>query len=445
MKYCARVATVGGLRVLHVSTYDAGGGAARAARALHDAMVRQGIDSTLLTAVPSGVDPTIIGLPGRSGRIRFLASRELEHRLWHVQSTGVRTWRSPAYFGALRARTIDAWGADVVNLHWVTDGLLTVPQIGRILTPTAWSLYDMWAFCGSEHYGVDTPDARWRSGYTRANRPGNARGVDLDRLCWTRKTKRWTRPMSLVAASSWMADRVRSSRLMGSWPLDTVPHPIDCRVFTPQQRSVARRRLGIDDAGPVVLFLSSAGIGDTRKGWDLLDRALERVRRVHPGIRALIVGPKDAGPPESDEVRGDQANRIWAGTVSNDADLAWHYAAADVVAVPSREDNMPLTAMEAQACGRSVVGFRIGGVPDIVEHGRTGILAATIDSESLADALEAALDDALSSDAMGLAARERAVARWSDEPVVSGYVRVYEQARRQQPSSRGPVSQAPQR
>jgi glycosyltransferase involved in cell wall biosynthesis len=201
-------------------------------------------------------------------------------------------------------------------------------------------------------------------------------------------------------------------------------------VFSPQQRAVARRRLGIDDAGPIVLFLSSAGITDARKGWDLLDGALARLRRVHPDIRALIVGPTGHA-----EAADDHANRIWAGTVTNDEDLAWHYAAADVVAVPSREDNMPLTAMEAQACGRAVVGFRIGGMPDIVEHGRTGILAATIDSELLADALEATLDDALGSDEMGHAARERAVNRWSDEPVVRGYLRVYEQARRQQTPS----------
>lgn len=403
-------------------------------------MVRQGVDSTLLTAVPSTAvpsangatapDPRIIGLPGRLGRLRFLAARELEHRLWHVQSSSLRTWRSPALFGALRARSIDALGADVVNLHWVTDGLLTITEIGRIRTPAAWSLYDMWAFCGSEHYGVDTPDARWRTGYTPANRPRADRGIDLDRICWSRKQGHWQSPLELVAASSWMASRVSSSALMRSWPLSTVPHPIDCQVFTPRERAIARQHLGIDGSGPVVLFLSSAGTSDTRKGWDLLHGALQRVRRTHPGARALIVGPTSAeqARPQDGDARADDQSLIWAGTVKDDARLAWHYAAADVVAVPSREDNMPLTAMEAQACGRSVVAFRIGGLPDIVEHGRTGLLADAIDIDLLADALESALDDALGADAMGRAARDRAVALWSDEPVVNGYLRVYEQA-----------------
>ena len=384
-------------------------------------MIRQGIDSTLLTAVPTGSDSTIIGPPGRFSRLGFLVSRELEHRLWRVQRSSVRTWRSPAYFGSLSARTLDDFGADVVNLHWVTDGLLTIPQIGRIRTPTAWSLYDMWAFCGSEHYGVDTADARWRTGYTKANRPPGDGGLDLDRFCWTRKHQRWTKPIHLVAASSWMADRVHTSALLASWPSATVPHPIDCTVFAPRERAIARRRLGIDDSGPLILFLSSAGISDARKGWDLLDAALTGLRRAHPGTRALIVGPSDA------DAIAHYPQHIWAGTVSDDSELSWYYAAADVVAVPSREDNMPLTAMEAQACGRAVVAFRIGGLPDIVDDGRTGFLAEAIDSDHLAEALQAALDDALGADDLGQAARERAVARWSDEPVVNGYLRVYEQ------------------
>ena len=222
-----------------------------------------------------------------------------------------------------------------------------------------------------------------------------------------------------------MASRVRSSALMSTWPLDLVPHPIDCQTFAPHDRRVARQRLGISDDGPIVLFLSSAGTTDPRKGWDLLAPALDQVRSSHPGVRALVVGPvsADAGSPGSSD-----DHTMWAGTIANDEDLAWHYAAADVVAVPSREDNMPLTAMEAQACGRCVVAFRIGGLPDIVEHGTTGLLAESIDSALLADVLTMALDDALGSDSMGRAARDRAVALWSDEPVVSGYLRAYEHA-----------------
>jgi glycosyltransferase involved in cell wall biosynthesis len=118
----------------------------------------------------------------------------------------------------------------------------------------------------------------------------------------------------------------------------------------------------------------------------------------------------------------------WTGPLHGDGLLCTFYGSADVLAVPSREDNMPLTAMEAQACGRSVVGFAIGGLPDIVAHDATGYLAPEGDTESLAAGLAEALSDASAGDVWGQAARARALATWSGAVVVQQYVDAYARA-----------------
>lgn len=392
--------------VLHLSTTGAaGGGAGRAAEALHRAMVQEGIASHMITA--------------RGPKFNFASWAD--RQVWKLQRSPVKTWRSPAVFGSLSAKQINAHPADVVNLHWITNGFLTIEEIGRIEKPIVWSLYDMWAFCGTEHYGVDSPDARWRTGYTKANRPESERGVDIDRHAWQRKQRHW-QASSVVAASTWLTDRARDSALMGAWPITTIPHVIDTGAFAVEDREVARNRLRLNlpSAVPVILFLSSAGISDTRKGFDLLEESLPPVKDQFPETRLLVVGP-----PDESRSHAGGLPIVWFGTATSNNELRDLYCAADIVAVPSREDNMPLTAMEGQACGRPVVAFNVGGLPDIIKHLETGYLAHASDSASFAEGLIHALSSRRKP-YWGSGARERAVQQWSPHVVVKDYVSVYE-------------------
>jgi hypothetical protein len=282
--------------VLHLSTYDTNGGAARAAFALHEAMLSEGVDSTFRTA----------------GGSRFTLASVLDRQLWRLQRSPNTAWRSPARFGSLNADEINRSAVDVVNLHWVTNGFLSVTEIGRITKPVVWSLYDMWPFAGTEHYGADTQDARWRTGYTKDNRPDDESGLDLDRLTWEAKRRSWVRPMHIVPASTWLTDSVRGSALMGSWPIHRVPHVVDSEAFSPMPAAEARAQLGLPPGIPLVLFLASAGIHDARKGFDLLEQALPAVRHAHPDLAVVIVGPV-----ESAYASPSSTPLIWHGPVQS--------------------------------------------------------------------------------------------------------------------------------
>ena len=394
------------MKVLHLSTTGgSGGGAGRAAATLHQAMLKQGTDSHMWTA---------------SG-LRYGISKRADRQLWRLQRSATRTWRSPAFFGSLKAKDIDAFGADVVNLHWVTDGFLSIEQIGKIRTPVVFSLYDMWVFTGSEHYGVNSPDARWRSCYTAENRPQSESGFDLDRWTWERKCQSW-QSMSLIAASSKFTDLARESALARDWPIQRIPHVIDTEEMAPQTRSAARNALGIGHDDPIVLFMSSAGIEDQRKGFDLLMEAMGEVIAAIPRAQVLVVGPHSP----SDHHIGGIPVRFFGTTQSNET-LRSLYSAADVTVVPSREDNMPLTAMEAQACGCTVVAFDLGGLPDIVEHQRTGFLAPPFETGALAEGLLLALSGSRNGQSWGSAARVKASREWSVPVVVSQYLKAYEE------------------
>jgi glycosyltransferase involved in cell wall biosynthesis len=379
-------------------------------------MVDSGVPSRMRVASRTVDDATVTS----GSDLKFRVANRLEHELWRLQRTPVKTWRSPARFGSLSATDINRSGADVVNLHWVTDGFLSVDEIGKITKPIVWSLYDMWPFAGTEHYGADKPDARWRSGYTKDNRPVDEGGIDLDRLTWQAKRKHWLTPMQIVPASTWLQDRAGASELMRSWPITRIAHVIDCDSFAPMDPTDARRALNLPVDRPLILFLASAGIRDDRKGFDLLEEALPIVRESHPDVAVVAVGPKEDGYTSPSGVP-----LLWQGSVRGDEALRLQYAAADVTVVPSREDNMPLTAMEAHSCGTSVVAFDIGGLPDIVSHHETGYLAEPFDTLSLATGLSQALGDAQHDRAWSRAARARSLATWSRERVVAQYLDLY--------------------
>jgi len=407
------------LKVLHVSTYDGHGGAGRAAFALHQAMLASGIASSMLVAQKSSSDPQVTALQGRH-EFAWRAAQFADHLLWNLQKSENKNWRSPARFGALSADVINASDADVVNLHWVTNGFLSIKEISRITKPIVWSLYDMWTFSGTEHYGADSLDARWRSGYTSSNRVAGDSGFDLDRATWNRKEKFWKHPMHLVPASSWLADRAAHSKIVHSWPITRIAHVIDTNTFAPMDRAQARARHSLPTDRSLVLFLSSGGIADDRKGWELLEAAMSKVKSAVPSVEIVI-----AGPATTDYTHPDGIPITWIGQVEGNAALQSLYAAANVVAVPSKEDNMPLTAMEAQSVGVPVAAFSIGGLPDIALDGVTGSLAPPFDVSALAAGIIDSLGAAGAS--RGLAARSHAIETWSPKVVVDSYLEIYEQ------------------
>ncbi len=366
-------------KILHLSTYDAHGGAARAAYAIHKALLSDGVKSTMRVAQSAHNDSTI--KPNR--KYPFKLAKELDRRIWSLQKSMTDTWRSPARFGSITAREINSSDADVVHLHWVTDGFMTVETIGAIQKPIVWSLCDAWAFSGAEHYATEISNLRSHQGYSKENRPKTDSGFDVDRWTWERKKQHWTSPMHLVPSSSWLTKSVEESELMGAWSTTRIPHIVNTDVFNLRDQADARSVTGIPNGRPVVLFLASAGIHDRRKGWDLLNQALQELEKLQP-LTVVIVGP----PPSQEEQQAIWANSvhqlIFVGEAMGDEQLAGLYASADITAVPSREDNMPITAMESQSCGTPVAAFKVGGLPDIVIHESTGYLAQAENPKDLA-------------------------------------------------------------
>ena len=228
--------------------------------------------------------------------------------------------------------------------------------------------------------------------------------------------------MHLLPASNWLTHSVQESALLNAWPTTRIPHLVNTKIFSEQDRDLARSQLGIPDNQPALLFLSSGGINDPRKGWDLLLEALSTPVGDQT-CTVLIVGPK----PTEIEQRTAQAQTPhvlrFVGEVFGDEQLALLYSAADATIVPSREDNMPLSAMESQSCGTPVVAFTVGGLPDIILHKQTGYLAEINNPVDLNLGIEWAI-----SSSSRQKVREHAASTWSPAVVIPQLKSVYRSA-----------------
>jgi glycosyltransferase involved in cell wall biosynthesis len=328
---------------------------------------------------------------------------------------------SPAIVPSRWSKRLNASDADVIHLHWINGEMMSISDIGQLTKPVVWTLHDMWAFCGAEHY---TEDFRWRDGYISSNRPSYEGGFDLNRWTLERKRKHWKRPMHIVTPSRWLAECAKQSVLMRDWPITVIPNAIDTNVWQPVDKTLARQLLHLPPDVPLLLFGAMGGAQDPRKGFDLLRAALNHLRGQLPGLELVVFGqltpkvPMDMGFPVH-----------YTGHLHDDVSLRLLYSAADVMAIPSRQDNLPNTGIEAHACGTPVVAFNSCGLPDIVVHQETGYLANAFDVADLAHGIAWMLDDTQRHAALRHAARQRAVTLWSNDVVAAQYKAVYAQFR----------------
>lgn len=387
-------------------------GAGRAADRLHKAFLAEGQDSHLW--LNSGIASTSTTVVNRGINKYFrLFLSVSSSKVLKLQRSEIKYPRSLSLFRSRLVDKINSSDFDVVNLHWVNGEMLSVRDISRIKKPIVMTLHDMWAFCGAEHYSPDGPDARWRSGYTRQNRLPTDSGLDLDRFTWNRKKLLWKKPFQLVCPSNWLADCVRNSALMGNWPVTVIPNPIDFNTYKPWPKSIAREMYGLPADAKIILFGALGSDGDGRKGQDLLLATLNHLKKKNlPNCHLAIFG--QSKPAKEPEI-GFPIH--WMGHKSDDLSMALFYSAADVMVVPSRMDNLPQTATEAQACGCPVVAFRVGGLKEILDHGLTGNLAEPFNVTRMADGICECLHEPICSANSRVRIWNRAKEIWSQSKV----------------------------
>lgn len=368
------------MNIVHVSAIDTVGGAALAAHRTHCSLLAAGVHSEMIVQDRRGHDPlvhaprTMIGrILGRYGNVRI--ERSLNR---FYPRRGSAAFHSQ-WVATNVVQRVRALRADLVHMHWICNGFVRVEALPRFGAPLVWTLHDMWPLTGGCHYNNGCRGFEARCG--RCPVLGSHSSLDLSRWVWLRKRRAWSGlNLTLVSPSRWLANEARRSSLFRDLRVDIIPPGIDLQLYRRMDRSAARTSLDLHISPIIILFGAVAAAHDHRKGFDLLQSALRKLQgRLPPDTRLVVFG--------SDGPRGDWdvgMKTDYVGTVRDERKLARLYAAANVFVLPSRQDNLPNTAVEATACGTPCVAFDVGGMRELIVPGETGWLAPAFDTDELA-------------------------------------------------------------
>lgn len=380
------------MTITHLNTSDIKGGAARAAYRLHQGLREIGVKSSMFVRGKSSSDETVRSVHLDQSLIARVRRR---WRRWYIQRSfteykedrpdGLELFSDDRT--AIASEVVDQCpDADIFNLHWIANFIDLSTFFEWINAPVVWTLHDMNAFTGGCHYNVGCD--RYKSTCGACPQLGSDDDRDLSRAIWQRKSDAYQSAIDagqlhIVAPSRWLAEEVRRSSLLGEAPVHTIPNGLDAKTFHPRETTGVRQAIEIPDHHRVLLFVAQS-TKNHRKGFDLLQEALQELSADAVTLVSIGSHEPDLEP---------DFHHVHLGSIKSDLLLSVFYSLADVFVIPSRQDNLPNTVLESMACGTPVVGFYVGGIPDMVRPGETGWLAEPEDASALRQAIAGALSD----------------------------------------------------
>jgi len=405
------------MNVLLISSSLEGGAGGATAR-LHGGLRRLGVASRLVVGqAPPDVSPQdAIVVPRSSLALALAGLNSFPLGLYpnRDKAEPFSVQAAPDGFSSMIGRL----HADLVNLHYICANYIRIETLARLRGPLVWTLHDMWAFTGGCHHNTACRRHTRKCGGCPALA---ARGAwDLSRWIWRRKAKAYRNlDLSIVTPSAWLAACARASSLFGSRRIEVIPNGIDTDLYRPIDRRIARSLLGLPQDELIVLF---AAWGNTRiKGFHLLMPALQKLRQS--GRRFILAVAGFARPADYPE---HPVETRFLGRLNEPLTMALAYSAADIYTAASMHENFPTAVMEAMACATPCVAFDVEGMPELIEHGWTGLLAHPFDVDDLAAKLAVLIDNEHVRRQMSQAARDTARQRFTNELCARRYQALFE-------------------
>ena len=417
------------MRILQLSTFDIRFGASIAARRLHEALLSNGQECDMLVAEAKSGAPrthsTFTGLGKFKARVRHNVDR------WPLSfyPNRIAGQFSPNWVPSPIYRKIDRLRPNVIHMHWFQSNFLPTPTLLRLKRPLIWTFHDMWAFTGGCHYTAGCDHYLGECGacpLLNSDKKG-----DLSHWLWKQKRhvyRQLQKSLQIVCPSNWMAGLARNAPLLEGIPVHAVPNPIDTQIFKPIEKTAARRLLGLPEEGHLLL-MGAASTGDRRKGFDLLDTALKHYAE-QPHAQPLGLVTLDTKKVTLSST-SDKLHLHNLGFLQDETSLSALYNAVDVMALPSREENLSNALAESLCCGTPCLAFQIGGNADLMTHQVNGYLARPGDTADMAAGLAWTLDHLGESSRQGIAAA--AHQKLSYESLVPAFLKIYEAGLAQMP------------
>ncbi|HZY81120.1 MAG TPA: glycosyltransferase [Cyclobacteriaceae bacterium] len=409
------------MNVAHLSC-GVEGGADIAAVRIHRALMSAGVNSKFYHLGHASPDDTFTRFYAREGMTDLV-------KRW------LNIYKNRFVYGRIKPGTeafTDPWGnfnltfdqlnfsdVQVITLHWIAAYFNLKPFLESVPANVkfVWTMHDLNPITGGCHYtaGCNKFEAECRECPQLYNDGIVDRALKNFRIKADAYRQYLKGRVHLVADSYWMGEMIKRSKLLGNEPLSVIHYPIETNAFRYIGKNEARKALGLDPNRFILLFGSGA-LDNVRKGIDILIDALREVS--DPALLSQLQLLTFGSGNMNKLMNGLDVRSF--GKVSAHELLTLLYNAADYFIMPSREEALGQTAMEAVCCGTPVISFPVGGLRDTVDASN-GIFAEAIDKHSLALAITSAFKTEFNREEISKRARNR----YAYDVKVQEYLKVY--------------------
>lgn len=382
------------MNILVVNTSELTGGAAVAANRLMSALQHAGVEVKMLVRDKRTDNPSVVLVNTSSAKrkinfirfawerlILFLCNHFSRKELFKVSiaNTGTDISNHPL-----------VQEADIIHLHWINQGFLSLDNIQKLVKldkPIVWTMHDMWPCTGICHHSWGCEGFMKECGNCKFLN-SNCK-TDLSYRTFKKKRFISESKMQIVAVSNWLKDLAEKSALTKNLKIQVIPNVIDTSVFFPSSKTHARQELFLP-LNKTIILMGAARLDDPIKGVEYLKEALAIVKKDRTDLLLVVFGGiKDS----STFLSNLPVPSVLMGSLSDASKIAQLYAAADVTVVPSYYETFGQTLIEAMACGCPAVSFDNSGQTDVINHKVNGYLAKYKDSEDLATGIQWVLEN----------------------------------------------------
>lgn len=402
------------VRILHLIAGELAGGAAKGALNLHKAILSHGIKSHILTTAKDTLnDDTISNI----NKYKAFFYAKLDSGISRL--CGAKNIFSNNFLGVNISQNIHYKNVDIIHLHWVNNGFISLRTIAQIDKPIVWSVRDMWAFSGGCHYALADNKLCFKFKSDCSHCPQLKPKIKpLDNIAFlNQKLKKRFYPSTLhfVGISSFISKCLASSVITKDFPICTILNCINPNDFIPINKNIAKQILNIKTHKKVILCGANA-LNDFYKGFDYFLESLTYLQKDRYFL--CFFGKFD----ERLIPRGFEFKSF--GYHNSNIALSLLYSAADVFVAPSLLDAAPKTIMESLSCATPAISFDNSGGADIIKHKKSGYLAKAFYANDLANGIEF-IANAKNYDEISHFARESAISTFSADIIAKQYIDLY--------------------
>lgn len=414
------------MKILHINTTDNKGGAAVAVRRIHCQLKLNGINTKVLVQGKFSSFDDVFSTHTSEKLSSILAKAKGFAERKCLDIVHSNRYKGADFFSQIIPiniqRHIAYYNPDIVHLHWISAGFLSVESIKSIKKPIVWTLHDMWPFTGGCHYSAGCTRFQTKCGH--CPQLNSNFQYDISHWTWGRKRKSWnTSQIVAVSPSKWLAEEALKSSLFQSREIHTIPNGLDLSIYKNQNSDAAKNRLGFNLNKYTILMFSSGVGNNLRKGTHLLEPIILKLfnHLVHEDIEIVVIGNNVLSKDISDLVTVHNLEYV-----STEKDMAVVYCASSVFILPTLEDNFPNTVAESMSCGTPCVSFNVGGLSDMITHTIDGYLAAPSDLDDFAYGIFTILQSKERYLNFRRASRQKAELLFNVQDQATRYIKLYE-------------------